>query len=104
MTASPRPDLVLIGGDRDRWLFVEAADEGKPGGWAQGDFDPQRNKLDIRTSDVLQFAIDTSRLRIDWQRLVILSIDGKTSELRKRDFAVYQFRRDVHGRWNVIEP
>jgi hypothetical protein len=88
----------------DRWLFVEKAKDGVPGGWATGSFDRQKNKLDIHTRDVRQFVIDISRIRIDWQRLVVLSIDGKNSELRRRDFSLLRFRLDDHGQWVVVEP
>ena len=88
----------------DRWLFVEKAKDGARGGWATGSFDQQKNKLDIHTRDVRQFVIDVSRIRIDWQRLVVLSIDGKNSELRRRDFSLLHFRLDDHGQWVVVEP
>ncbi len=88
----------------DRWLFVEKAKDAAPGGWATGSFDPQKNKLDIHTRDVRQFVIDVSRIRVDWERLVVLSIDGKNSELRRRDFSLLRFRLDDHGQWTVVEP
>ena len=88
----------------DRWLFVEKTKEDAPGGWATGAFDRQKNKLDVRTSDVRQFAIDVERIAIDWQRLVVISIDGKNSELRKRDVSLLHFRLDDHGQWVVVEP
>ena len=90
--------------DPDRWLFVEKVRRGAPGAWATGSFNPDRNKLTIRTRDVQQFAIDTGRIPIDWERLVILGIDGHNSELRKRDYFFLHFARDRHGRWVVQEP
>jgi len=88
----------------DRWLFVEKTKDGVPGGWATGSFDPQKNKIDIRMHDVRQFAIDVERIAIDWQRLVVIAIDGKNSELRKRDVTLLHFRLDDHGQWVVMEP
>jgi len=90
--------------DPDRWLFVEKVRRGAPGAWATGSFNPERNKLTIRTRDVQQFAIDTDRIPIDWERLVILGIDGHNSELRKRDYFFLHFARDRHGRWIVQDP
>ena len=90
--------------DPDRWLTVEGVREGEEGAWATGSFDPKRNKLDIRTHGARKFAINTSRVRINWERLVILGIDGANSELRRRDFRVYHFELDDHGRWVVLEP
>ena len=89
--------------DADRWLLVEKAREGAPGAWATGSFDPKRNKLDIRTRDVQEFSIDVSRIPINWERLVVIGIDGANSELRKRDYSVLHFRLDDHGQWVVRE-
>lgn len=90
--------------DPNRWLFVEKVAEGAKGGWATGSFDEERNKLSITTSDVSEFAIDTARLKINWKKLVVLSIDGKNSELRRRDFDVLHFKRAAHGEWTVRDP
>lgn len=90
--------------DPNRWLFVEKVADGAKGGWATGSFDEERNKLSITTSDVTEFALDTSLIKINWRKLVVLSIDGKNSELRKRDFDILHFRRSAHGEWAVREP
>jgi hypothetical protein len=90
--------------DPDRWLRVEKTRKGAPGGWATGSFDPKRNKLTIRTRDVEQFAVDVSRVPIAWKRLVVIGINGRNAELRKRDYSVLHFARDRHGQWEVIEP
>jgi len=90
--------------DAERWLFVEKAKEDAPGGWASGGFDREKNKLEVRTRDVRQFAIDVERIAIDWQRLVVIGIDGKNSELRQRDVSLLHFRLDDHGKWVVMEP
>ncbi len=89
--------------DPERWLYLEKAKPGAPGGWATGTFHPQRNKIEIHTRDVEGFAIDTSRIAIDWVRLVVLGIDGRNSELKKRDYDVLHFQRDEHGQWVVVE-
>lgn len=103
----PPPTRVPIAADiqePDRWLVVEAVKDGSIGGWATGRFLPERNKLDIRTHDVRAFAVDVGRIPIRWKRLVILSIDGLSSELRRRDYAVLHFALDGHGQWVVVEP
>jgi hypothetical protein len=103
-TPPPRIPLPDDPDAADRWLFVEKAKDDAPGGWATGAFDREKNKLDVRTSDVRQFAIDVERIAIDWQRLVVISIDGKNSELRKRDVSLLHCRLDDHGQWVVMEP
>ena len=89
--------------DPNRWLFVEQF-AGAANGSATGSFDPARNKLSIQTKDVTKFAVDTSRIRIDWTRLVILSINGRNSELRRRDFDLYHFALTDQREWVVVEP
>lgn len=88
----------------DRWLMVEKVMDRATGGWATGSFIQERNKLVIETHNVGQFAIDTGRIPIDWERLVILGIDGRNSELRKRDYPVLHIARDDYGQWVVLEP
>ncbi|MCH7596777.1 MAG: hypothetical protein IID35_09495 [Planctomycetes bacterium] len=89
--------------DSSRWLFTESMRSGTAGGWTTGTFDPRRNKIAVKTNSATGFAIDTGRIAIDWERLVIISIDGRNSELRRRDFDVLHFRLDEHKRWIVLE-
>jgi hypothetical protein len=101
--SSPEEPLPPVD-DAERWLVVEKADSRAVGAWATGSFDPERNKLTIVTEHVRQFSIDTGRIPIDWDRLVVLRINGSNSELRKRDYPVLHIARDEHGRWVVLEP
>jgi len=90
--------------DSDRWLFVEAVRGEADGAWATGTFDARRNKLIIDTHEVAQFAVRLDRVPVDWQRLVVIRIDGVNAELRRREFAVYHIALDEHGRWTVLGP
>ena len=96
--------VTIDSADTDRWLFSEQVADGAKGGWVTGSFDPQRNKLEIQTKDIHEFSIDTSRIPINWQRLVVISIDGFNSELKRRNADVLHFRLDEHKRWVVREP
>ncbi len=89
--------------DPNRWLIVQKVESGGDGGWATGSFEQSRNKIVIETHDVESFVIDTSRVAINWKKLVILRIDGRNSELRKRDQQVLHFMLDNSGRWVVKE-
>lgn len=89
--------------ENERWLWVEAIREGADGGWATGSFDPARNRIRVSTEKIRGFAIDVSRIAIDWERLVVLRINGLTSELRKREDSVLHFIKGDGGRWEVVE-
>ena len=91
-------EIPLPVDDSNRWLFVQKVAEKARGGWATGSFDADRNKLSVQTNDIEEFALDTSRVAINWKKLVVLSIDGKNSELRKRDYDILQFTRTPRGR------
>ena len=90
--------------DPDRWLFVQKVKDGERGAWATGTFNAKRNKIEIQTRGAQAFAIDTARIPIIWERLVIIGVDGVNSELRKRDYRIYQFKRGDLGQWVVVEP
>ena len=89
--------------DPARWLWVEKGRDGADGAWATGSFDSKRNKLSIKARDVRRFTIDVARIPIDWERLVILSINGRNSELRRRNHTLLHFVLDEYGRWTVAE-
>lgn len=106
-TSEETPKRIVIeraSEDVDRWVFVEHLTDGSKGGWATGSFDGDRNRLSIETRDVQGFALDSDKIAIDWSRPVILHLNGRTSELRKRDFTRLHFTLDDQGRWIVIEP
>ncbi len=106
-TVEDPPEPITIDIDppeRDRWLTVLRARDDSEGAWATGSFDPKRNRLTIRMRDVQRFIIDTSRIPIDWERVVILSINNRNTELRKRDYPVLHFVRDEHAQWVVADP
>ena len=87
-----------------RWLQVITPDPNTPGGWAEGSFDRDKNKLTIVARDVRRFIIKTGMIRIDWDRRVILSLNRVSSELRRREGGVLTFELDDHGQWVVLEP
>ncbi|MEK6676359.1 MAG: hypothetical protein AABZ47_11980 [Planctomycetota bacterium] len=88
----------------DHWLRVLAVQKNAPGAYAKGSFDRDRNRIEIRTRDVMTFAVDISKIKIDWSRPVVIRIDGVSSELRRREHPVLHFHWDEHGAWTVVEP
>lgn len=97
----PTPEQAWSQG---RWLKVITPDPNTPGGWAEGSFDRDKNKLIIVARHVRRFVINAHMIGIDWDRRVILSLNHANSELRRRDAGVLTFELDDHGRWVVLEP
>ncbi len=88
----------------NRWVYPLQYKKGSTGGLVRGSFDPKRNKIMIDTQDVKRFRIDMTKLSINWDRLVIIRLNGKSSELRRRDSDVIDFEIDKYGNWVVFEP
>lgn len=89
--------------DPDRWLTVTRGDPEKPGAWATGRYDQPRNRLEITTRDALEFTVDVGGIPIDWTKLVVLRIDDRNTELKRREQSVYRFVRGSQGQWEVRE-
>lgn len=85
-----------------RWLYVARAANNEPTPSVTGTFDAARNKIEIRTKGVREFVLDTEQIDIDWNRLVILAINGRNSELRHYDFTRLRFAFDPSSGWHVV--
>jgi hypothetical protein len=84
-------------------VIVLTSRGGATGAWATASFDAERNKITIRTNDADRFTLDVGRIPIDWERPVVLGIDGRNSELRRRERTLLHFRRDGRAGWVVEE-
>lgn len=101
---SPRMELPVVNPPPVSWITVEQEREGSPGGYATGSFDSSQNKITVVTKDVQRFLLDTGAIDVDWSRPVVLNIDRKTYELRRRKNPAILFDRNPHGEWQVLEP
>ena len=63
----------------------------------------EQNKIRIDTRDVQRFVLDTARIDINWDRPVVLAIDGRNSELRRRKNPMIRIERNDYGEWVVVE-
>lgn len=102
--SAPAEPIVINAEDPNRWVFAEQLAPGTQGGFVTGSFSAERNKIEIQTKDVRQFAVDTSRIPINWEKLVVIGIDGRNAELKRRNEDVLHFRRESTGHWVVIDP
>jgi len=96
--------LPLPNAPTEQWLKVQQLCASAKGGWAEGRFDPQSNKIRITTHEVQAFSVDASIIPIQWDSLVVLSLDDENSELLRRDAPVLHFFLDEHGLWTIKEP
>jgi len=104
--ADPNHVRVRIGSlsdPQDGWLRIETLQPDAHGAWATGDFIPD-NRIIIETEHVEQFSLDLSQIRINWDRRVILRIDGFASELTPKRRPLLHLRRSPAGSWDVVEP
>ena len=84
-----------------RWLYVERFEPGTTGGFVEGDFSAERNRLSIKTREITRFAVDTRYVDLDWNRLVVIRINGQNSELKRRDDPVLHFVLNRFNQWVV---
>lgn len=89
--------------DSEGWLTVDGIRDQAPGAWATGSYIAARNRIVIETQGVARFSIDMSRVPVRWDKLVVIRIDGRNSELVKRKQTIYRFALDEHRHWVVLE-
>ncbi len=86
------------------WLRIEGIRDSAAGAWATGSFLKDKNKIVIETENVERFSINLSKLRLNWNRRVVLRIDGRSSELTRKRRPVLHLHRSPAGSWDVVEP
>lgn len=59
------------------------------------------DKLTINTKNVRGFELDLTRLRLNWNRGVVLRLDGYNSELTRKRWPRLVFVRNASGAWVV---
>ncbi|NOT02084.1 MAG: hypothetical protein HOP29_15840 [Phycisphaerales bacterium] len=85
----------------ERWIRGERLIDGVKGGWVTGAVSPE-NRVVIETDGLEQVVLDLSRVPADWNRRVILRIDGHTSELTRAHFPTLRLRRSPTGGWLAV--
>lgn len=85
------------------WVEIVALSGRATRGEIEAVFDEERNKFTIDATGVSEFLLDVCRVKVNWNRPVILKIDGRNSELRKRDYCRLRMRMIGKGAWEVVE-
>lgn len=85
----------------ERWIRGERLIEGVSGGWVTGSVSAE-NRVVVESDGLAQVILDLSRVPVDWNRRVILRIDGHTSELTRDRFPTLRLRRIPTGGWLAV--
>ncbi len=99
---APKLPLPVLPPPQTGWLRIVKLDPDVDGGWATGDVDRRRNKIIIDTHNVAEFTIDLSALGVRWDRRVILRINDRSAELRRKETPIAHFRQSPAGAWEVV--
>lgn len=105
-TPAPAPEPVKAESpfhSSAEWVEIVALSDGATSGAIEAGFDEGRNKFTIDATGVSEFLLDVCRVKVNWNRPVILKIDGRNSELRKRDYCRLRMRMVGSGAWEVVE-
>lgn len=108
-TASPSPppaaldaevgeDVPLIEG----WATIEERADSDVRAWMEGEIQ-QGDRLIVTTSNVRRFAMDLTRLRLEWNQRILLKLDKFNFELTKKRWPVIKFVRTASGAWEAAE-
>ncbi len=95
-------ELEKIEVQPDKWLFVEGEVQEAGGAWVTGWFSDEANKIAIETHGANGFRLELSKISIDWSRRVVLRIDERSFELKKRKTSTVHFKKTPTGGWDTV--
>ena len=91
-----------FGGEEAGWLRIELLREDAAVGWATGSIHAGSNSIVIVTEGAKRIELDLSEIQVDWNRRVILRLDGQASQLLHGKTQIKHFEVTPAGRWRVI--
>ena len=100
----PPIDLPLLEPSplREGWLVIEERADARQWAWVEGSIVGD-DKCVLDTSNIRRFQLDLSRLRLNWDRPIVLRIDGFNSQLTRKRWPVLDFLRTPSGAWIVVD-
>jgi len=107
-TYDPRPPYTVRLYVRDPaqkqpgWLRIAELADKKSTATCQGVF-PRRNRIEIETTNVRRLCVDVGFLPLAPGKRLILSIDGQTMELIRKNRRRVQLERGKTGAWHVAK-
>lgn len=97
----PRID-EMSAGLRNGWLMIDEVSDRDHTAWVEGRVE-DGEKLVIDTENIERFQLDLSRIRLDWDKRIVLRIDGFNRELTRKNFPHLNYERTSTGGWRLID-
>ena len=93
--------LVNLGSPLESgWVTILSRTESGDHGWIEGEIQAGE-KLTINTENTNRFRLDLTRLHLDWEKGIVLRLDGSNSELTRKRWPAMVFGRTPSGGWVV---
>jgi hypothetical protein len=61
------------------------------------------DRLTISTHNVRRFTLNLTRLRLNWEKRIVLRMDGYNSQLTRKRWPKLNFVRTASGAWDVVD-
>ena len=87
---------------REGWLVIKEKADARQRAWVEGSIVGD-DKCVLDTSNIRRFRLDLARLRLNWEKRIVLRIDGFNSELTRKRWPVLHFLRTSSGAWIVVD-
>ena len=84
------------------WAVLTEKADTKARAWIEGSI-VSGDRLTINTENVRRFTLDLTRLRLNWQKRIVLRMDGFNSQLTKKRWPKLSFVRTAAGAWDVVD-
>ena len=92
----------MSGGLQDGWLVIDDVSDQDRTTWVEGRVE-DGEKLVIDTENVERFQLDLSRVKLDWDKRIVLRIDGFNRELTRKNFPRLNYERTSTGGWRLTD-
>jgi hypothetical protein len=100
----PPPIDIPVGGHGrlfDGWMQIDRSEDSAIRAWAEGRT-MDDDALIIETQNVGRFHLDLGQIRLNWQRRILLRIDGFNRELSRPDRSRITYQKTATGGWEKV--
>lgn len=99
----PPVEIPIAGHGRlsDGWMKLDEPEDAAARAWAEGRT-LDDDALIIQTQNVRRFQLDLGHIRLNWQRRILLRIDGFNRELTRPDQNRIIYQKTATGGWEKV--